>query len=138
MRAVSISRDTRSVHRAGAALVLALITLVHVFGCAHGPTAAEPLRADTLVLMSSTACDPHTSGPVPHHGGPAPCWDSDDPPIHPPRDYDPTGSLAPGAPATAVPAVLPPAAPPLPHLSGAPPPPLPPGNDRARLGVWRT
>ncbi|MGJ5894208.1 hypothetical protein ACSCBZ_19930 [Streptomyces niveiscabiei] len=133
MRAVSISRDTRSVHRAGAALVLALVTLLHVLCCAHGPTAAEPLRADALTVSSSVACDPHRPGHG-SHGGSSHCVDADEPTVQPPRDH-PTGPLAP---VTAVPAVLHPAAAPLPRLSGTPPPPLPPGNDRARLGVWRT
>ncbi|MET8977112.1 hypothetical protein ABZX85_15965 [Streptomyces sp. NPDC004539] len=138
MRAASVSRGSHSAHRAGVVLALALITLVHVFGCAHGPTAAEPSRADTLVLMSSAACHPHAAE-LPHqHGTESHCSDSDDPPVHPPRDYDPTGSLGPGTAAGAVPAAAPAAAASLPHLAGAPPPPLPPGNDRARLGVWRT
>lgn len=132
MRAASISRDTRSALRAGAVLALALITLLHVLCCAHGPTAAEPLRTDTLTVASSLACDPHRTGHGPH--GSSHCVDADEPTVQPTRDH-PTGPLAP---VTAVPAVLHPVTTPLPHLSGAPPPPLPPGNDRARLGVWRT
>ncbi|WP_416973048.1 hypothetical protein [Streptomyces sp. 4F14] len=132
MRAVSVSRDTRSAHRAGAALLLALVAVLHLLCCAHGPTAAEPLRADALVVVSSVACDPHRSGHV-HHGGASHCWDADVPTVQPTRDH-PVGPLAA---ITAVPAVLLPTAAPLPHRAGAPPPPLPPGNDRARLGVWR-
>ena len=69
-------------------LVLALITLLHVLCCAHGPTAAEPLRTDTLTVASSVACDPHRTGHEPH--GSSHCVDADEPTVQPTRDH-PTG-----------------------------------------------
>ncbi|QNP68619.1 hypothetical protein IAG44_03445 [Streptomyces roseirectus] len=131
MRAASASRGVRSVHRAGAVLVFALVVLVHVFGCAHGPTAAEHVRTDALALTAPAACEPPPGHPkAPSHGTESHCCTEDAPLLQSAPDH---GTAV----TTAAPADLP-AAPALPHLSGTPPPPLSPGNDRARLGVWRT
>ncbi|HEY8983230.1 MAG TPA: hypothetical protein VIU15_27085 [Streptomyces sp.] len=131
MRAASASRGSRSAHRAGAVLLFALIALVHVLCCAHGPTSTESSRKDSLVMTES--CDVHGAD-HPSHGAQEHCEDSDAPAVHPSRDHDPTGAVAPATASGA----LHQATASLPRLSGTPPPPLPPGNDRARLGVWRT
>ncbi|HEY8983563.1 MAG TPA: hypothetical protein VIU15_28800, partial [Streptomyces sp.] len=95
MRAAPVSRGSRSARRAGAGLLLALITLVHVLCCAHGPTSGEASRADSLVVAAAV-CDPHEAG-HPSHGSQEHCEDADEPAVHPPRDDDPARALAPGA-----------------------------------------
>lgn len=146
MRAGSVSRSGRSAAWTGAALLVILAALVHVLACAHGPTAGEAGRTDSLLLTSSVACGQAHERPdqtaaqqtAPAHDSGTHCWGMDEPTVQPSRDT-----------ATAMPEVhddpaaedldvqLPPAPAALRSLALIPGLPSA-GQTRARFGVWRT
>ncbi|MEU6462911.1 hypothetical protein [Streptomyces sp. NPDC046976] len=145
MRAVFSTRYDRSVPRPGAVLVLLLATLLHLFGCCHGPTASPDARADVLAQASAT-----TPGQLPGDrpgmtaagqsapdpGGEAHCSGLDQPTVQP-REAG-TGAPLLAAVAPSAPADLHLFAPPARHRLHPRPPAAPAGETRAQLGVWRT
>ncbi|WP_159042106.1 hypothetical protein [Streptomyces sp. TP-A0875] len=146
MRAGSDVRGNRSVRGTGAVLVVLLAALVHLLGCAHGPTPGPAPRADALA--AAPAAPGGLLPPEPPraeaagHGAPAsgtwsPCGDADQPTVRGPREPEPAGAGLSAAPAAGAPAVLSPAAPGQPSgpaRAAAPDA----GRTRAGLGVWRT
>ncbi|MGW3953495.1 hypothetical protein ACWEKM_21870 [Streptomyces sp. NPDC004752] len=129
---------------AGAALVLLLAVLVHLLGCAHGPTFAGPAPADTPLLAGAAygRVSPPSAVPVTQPAPPsgddlAHCEDGDEPTVLPPRDI---ASPVPAADGTTPPTA---ADDKLPAPRTGPPAGPAPGTDtagrsRARLGVWRS
>ncbi|WP_275461636.1 hypothetical protein [Streptomyces noursei] len=146
MRAGSLTRGGCSVPRAGAVLAVLLTALLHVLGCAHGPTADPALRADAPLFASSAphrqlpadgprATTAGRSAPAPDQG-PHGCT-LDPPTVQPPRDGGPVAWPV-VAPLPAGPAGLRPGVPPSAlHPSRAPSPASSDGSTRALLGVWR-
>ncbi|GAA2643912.1 hypothetical protein GCM10009864_01910 [Streptomyces lunalinharesii] len=132
--------------RAGAVLAVLLTALLHVLGCAHGPTADPALRADAPLYASSA---PHRQLPAdgpqatrPGRGAPAPdrgphCCSLDQPTVQPPRDGGPVAwpvvAALPAGPAGLHPGVEPSVL----HPARAPSPAPSDGSTRALLGVWR-
>ncbi|MFE3653364.1 hypothetical protein [Streptomyces sp. NPDC059122] len=123
-----------------------LTTLLHILGCAHGPTAAPALRADLPSYASSATGDRLVAdghrGTAPGRGAPAPdrethCCALDQPTVQASREDD----LAASALVAAVPsgsAGLHPGIPPsAPHPARAWSTTVPGGATRALLGVWR-
>ncbi|WP_435208983.1 hypothetical protein [Streptomyces sp. bgisy034] len=138
---MSAPRHHRSASRTGAVLVLLLAALLHVLACAHGPTPAGEVRADTPLVAAVCGQTPHdqqqagTGQSAPYHDSDAHCWGGDEPTVQPPRDVTPAlpvvHDAVPGG-HTAVPA--PPSRPgPAPVAFGGPSA----GHARALLGVWR-
>lgn len=140
-------RGNRSVPRAGVVVVVLLAALLHVLGCAHGPTTAPALQTDALVRASSTTCGQRT--PDPHRettagaGTPAPsdtvhCWGLDQPTVQSPRAegltraglpdvfFAGSADIRPTVPVLAV------------DQTRRPPTGCSPRQTRASLGVWRT
>lgn len=144
MVAGSVLRADRPVPRAGAALVVLLAALIHLLGCAHGPTPTGIGRADSLLATTaswaraSTPADDASERSAPRPGeNREHCWGGDVPTVQPPRDIASPVPAAHSVPASAADTgMLGPAKP-------GPPPgsaqrPARPGRARARLGVWRT
>ncbi|MGC4971666.1 hypothetical protein ACLQ2D_02005 [Streptomyces sp. DT199] len=146
MLADAVSRSSHPGVRTGAALLVLMAALMHLLACAHGPTSAAAGRTDTFLAVSPPCAQPPEppADPAARQTAPAPgngerCWGLDEPSVQPPRDI----TRAVQAVQDALPAD---------HLSALPPSPvpqyeqsgrsecgLPPtGQERARLGVWRT
>lgn len=140
MRPASVFGDGRSGRRrAGAVLVVLLTTLLHVLACAHGPVAADALRADSLLIAAPVACAPAQSSQTsPTRDADGHCWGLDEPTTQPPRAAGPVDPPVPDVLASALLAARAPAAPAAPHPSPPAPPAPAAGQERARLGVWRT
>ncbi|MEU6762434.1 hypothetical protein ABZ916_07895 [Streptomyces sp. NPDC046853] len=98
MTARSAPRGSRSVSRTGAALVVLLVTLVHLLACAHGPAPAGVARADSLLAPTASCGPPHqhptTSQAAPDEHGPTQCWGIDEPTVQPPRAIAPLSEAA--------------------------------------------
>ncbi|MBJ7005158.1 hypothetical protein ACFYMX_16955 [Streptomyces griseofuscus] len=145
MRAASSTRYDRSAPRPGAVLVLLLATLLHLFGCCHGPTASPDARADALAQTSATACGqlPANRPGVTAAGQRAPAPDGEahcsglDQPTVQPREAG-TGAPLLAAVPPAAPGYLHFFAPPARHRFDPRPPAPPAAETRAQLGVWRT
>ncbi|MFF8594515.1 hypothetical protein ACF061_24300 [Streptomyces sp. NPDC015220] len=147
MRAGALVRGDRSVGWTGAVVVVLLAALVHLLGCAHGPTPVHAPRADALSSARAASCAQFLPEPprtaATGHDAPVPdewchCRGLDQPAVRTPREGEPTGAglltALPTDPAggssTLAPAALRPGGP----RSTAP------SGERARagLGVWRT
>ncbi|MFD9793606.1 hypothetical protein ACFWXK_21970 [Streptomyces sp. NPDC059070] len=146
MRVGSVTRGSRSWPWAGAALVVMLAALLHLLACAHGPATFEAVRADSLLLTSSTAdaqlpADARqeqvaAGQPSPTHDTEAHRCSLDGPTAQPPRAC---GHPA-AEPTLDAPSDLPCADHTVtaPSDTGSAQPPLSAGHVRALLGVWRT
>ncbi|MFD7863122.1 hypothetical protein [Streptomyces sp. NPDC059783] len=139
MRARPDSRGIRSVPGAGAVVCVLLAALLHVLGCAHGPTAVSPLRADTLpsAAAAQVLCGP-AAPTVPDTPAPeAHCPGLDQPVLQAPPVPEPAAAGPGGTwsgPAAPAPVRAAPARPR--DVPGRPEPPA--GRGRAALGIWRT
>lgn len=144
MVAGSVLRADRPAPRAGAALVVLLAALIHLLGCAHGPTATGIGTADTLLATTASWARASTpAGDASEQSAPRPgesqehCDGGEEPTVQPPRDIAPPVPAANGVlPSGADTGVLGPPGPGLPPGSARRP--ARPGRARARLGVWRT
>ncbi|MEV8314653.1 hypothetical protein AB0Q95_10820 [Streptomyces sp. NPDC059900] len=98
MTARSAPCGSRSVSRAGAALVVLLVTLVHLLACAHGPAPAGVARADSLPAATATCGAVHqhptTSQAAPAQHSPTQCRGIDEPTVQPPRAIAPVSEVA--------------------------------------------
>ncbi|MGW6062470.1 hypothetical protein [Streptomyces sp. NPDC055189] len=130
--------------RTGAALVVLLVTLVHLLACAHGPAPAGVARADSLLAPAATCgpahehpADPAARQAAPAENSPEQCWGTDEPTVQPPRAIAPLSEAAQDTPSAACTgrtvSCVRERSPPQPDNSGTST-----QRERARLGVWRT
>ena len=145
---MSISRLPRGGHssvRTGAVLLVLLAALMHVLGCAHGPTPTSAPRVDAVPVASADCA--HVSGqpqePAGEHAPTAPdgtghCVGPDEPTVQPPRDIGGTAQPGETTAHAAHVAVLTPPAPRLGRSTASQSGTLSTTQARASLGIWRT
>ena len=123
-----------------------LAALLHVLDCAHGPTAAQAGRADSLLPASPVSCaqpaqrSPQTTArqTAPAHDREVHCCGLDEPTLQPPRDVVPAAPVLHDAPPAEPSGAQSPPTFPTGQPSQLPTGPSSPGRARACLGVWRT
>ncbi|MFD7667435.1 hypothetical protein [Streptomyces sp. NPDC059788] len=134
-----------SASRTGAVILVLLAALAHVLVCAHGPVPAGPGKVDTPVAAATFDCPgapgQRTEAAAPHslhgHGSAEFCSGLDSPTLQPPRQItsplESSPRLVPAGLVEAEPDGV---------AADQPQPPKPgrsaAGQERARLGVWRT